>query len=200
MLRLKTDITFCVDFKPYNIYNVKPCKKKDYDFIVSVLSDDNTEAVEIVEGVKLLIPDMPYTIPIIGSCRAFLFNYIKAINEYCRTNFEKFELPQHLEEPITVSTDDDKKEPLRYPIYTYEEHLIHDYTGLSFSEIEDLNILEYKFYAAESYKVSILQRVDGTGTQYLNECYDYMQEMKNFNIDDLLDDSIDDVDSINEDI
>ncbi len=188
MLRLE-DVLFKTNFEPYGTYSLKPCTKATYDFIADVTMSAKPKTSDVVKGVKMLISEMPCKMPIIGSCRVFLYNYVKAVNEYCKAHFEKYAIPEHLDVPEGTMGDEDgeKKEPLRYPLYSYEECLVKDYTGYNFREIQELDILTYKFYAAEAYKVAVLKRVDGTGTTYLNECYDYMKEMQNFNIDDLMD-------------
>lgn len=187
MLRLE-DITFKVNFEPYGTYDIQPCSKYVYDFVVDVIMSAEAKSSDIVRGVDMLIT-RPCKTPILGACRVFLYNYIKNINEYCKAHFEKYAIPEHLNVPEGTMDEDgeEKKEPLRYPLYSYEEYLVKDYTGYNFKEIQGLDILTYKFYAAEAYKVAVLKRVDGTGTTYLNECYDYMKEMQNFNIDDLMD-------------
>lgn len=180
------DVTFTVDFQPYGTYNIKPCTKADFDFLVSAIAD-TVKSKSVIKGVELLLGELPCKTPIMSACRVFLFNYVTAIQQYCKDNFEKFSIPEHLDLPdANMDEDEEKKEPLRYPLYTYEEYLVREYTGYNFREIQALDILTYRFYAAEAYKISVLKRVDGTGTAYLNECFDYMQEMKNFNIDDLL--------------
>ena len=185
MLRVE-EVTFNVDFQPYGTYNVKPCTKADFDFVVSAIADTKGSK-SVIKGVELLIEEMPCKTPILSACRVFLFNYIKAVQQYCKDNFEKFSIPEHLDVPDAMNDEDEeKKEPLRYPLYSYEEYLVREYTGFNFKEIQALDILTYKFYAAEAYKVSVLKRVDGTGTAYLNECWDYMKEMQNFDINDLL--------------
>ena len=188
MIRLE-DITFRVSFEPYGIYNLKPCKKNIYDFIVSVITAEKPKSKDIIKGVEMLIDDMPCKTPIIGACRVFLYNYVKTVADYCKANFEKYMIPEHLDVPSGNIDEDgeEKKEPLRFPIYTYGEGMVRDYTGYDFDKIQNLSVLEYKFYEAEAYKISVLKRVDGTGTQFLNECYDYMNEMSKFNIEDLLD-------------
>lgn len=186
MLRLE-DITFDVNFEPYGNFRAKPCSKYTYDFVVDVITSARVKSTDILKGVDMLI-ERPCKTPIIGACRVFLYNYITAINNYCKANFEKFAIPEHLDVPEGMDVEEEeKREPLRYPLYTYEEHLVREYTGFNFKEIQELDILIYKFYAAEAYKVAVLKRVDGTGTAYLNECYDYMKEMQNFDINDLLD-------------
>lgn len=186
MLRVD-EVTFNVDFQPYGSYTLAPCTKADFDFIVSVITDANVKSKDVIKGVEILINDLPCT-PIISACRVFLYQYVQAIIGYCDAHFEKYKIPEHLDVPDANmdGEDEEKKEPLRYPLYTYEEYLVREYTGFNFKEIQALDIMTYKFYAAEAYKISVLKRVDGTGTAYLNECYDYMQEMKNFDINDLL--------------
>lgn len=182
MIRLE-DVTFTVNFEPYGTFSVKPCKKYVYDYIVSVLNAN--DKIGIIEGVKKIV-DLPCNVPIIGACRVFLLNYVTAIQEYCKAHYEKYAIPEHLDVPGS-SEEEEKKEPLRFPIYTYGEGMVRDYTGYDFDKIQNLSVLEYKFYEAEAYKISVLKRVDGTGTQFLNECFDYMNEMSKFNIEDLLD-------------
>ena len=180
-------ITFNVEFAPYGNYNISPCNKSMWDLLI--LSVNNNNPKMIIDRVYDLLGDsMPCKTPLIGACRAFIINYISAVDSYCNDNFEKFKIPEHLDFKNANEEEDEEKEPLRYPIFTFEEYMVKDYTGLNFNQIAELNILQYKYYAADAQKVNILKRVDGTGTQYLNECYDYMNEMKDFNIDDLLDD------------
>lgn len=188
MIRLE-DITFRVSFQPYGVYNLKPCKKSIYDFIVAVITAEKPKSKDIVMGVEMLIDEMPCKTPIIGACRVFLYNYVQAVVDYCKANFSKYMIPEHLDVPDgdINGEGEEKKEPLRYPIYSYEEYMVREYTGYNFKDIQNLDILTYKFYAAEAYKVAVLKRVDGTGTTYLNECYDYMNEMQNFDINDILD-------------
>lgn len=57
----------------------------------------------------------------------------------------------------------------RFEIYTGDEKLVRDYTGLSFSKIDRLNIFEFWLYLRDA----VIERYMGTpeGAAYLEKCW-----------------------------
>lgn len=160
---------FTVSFAPYGDVRVKPCSKDIFEGVILALRNVDIDA--IVSYTSAIIEEMPCSKPLVSSCRAFLNRYLDALNDYCENEIDLLRLPERLE----FGTDEKPK--LLMPIHTFEEYLVHSHTGLNFNEIGKLDILTYRFYAAEALKINILKRADGTGTEYLNECYKYMHQI-----------------------
>lgn len=102
--------------------------------------------------------------------KAFISSYIDAVEDYIKNNSDIFEIP-HKDDFESDS------ECLKLPVPTYSERLVYEHTGLNFSEINELNYLEYRLLLAGAVKVRILRREDGKGTEYLNECYECMHKI-----------------------
>ena len=170
MIRINCPI-FTVSFAPYGNVYVKPCTKILFEDILNALNGKNSREIYRCTESVIGKNNMPCRMPLSVSCRAFLQRYLRALDDYCEKNMDYLKMPERLE------FGEEEKPKLKMPISTYEESMVHDYTGLSFSEIGELDILNYRFYLIEAYKVSILKRADGTGTEYLNECYNYMHQI-----------------------
>lgn len=158
-----------VSFAPYGDVHVRVCSKNLFDTIINVLSGSDDS--EVLSCTSATIVNMPCRKPLISSCRAYLQRYIDAICDYCDENVDLLKVPERLE------FDTEEKPKLKMPIFTFEENLVHCHTGLSFNEIGNLDIFTYRFYVAEACKLSILRRIDGTGTEYLNDCYNYAHQI-----------------------
>ena len=92
--------------------------------------------------------------------------YREAVEKYCEDNIDIFGLPK--------SFGMDSGEECRLPVITYGERLVYEHSGLSFDKIAELDILDFRMLLADAVKYRVLNRSDGKGREFLNECYDFM--------------------------
>lgn len=162
-------------FEPYGDVDCNICSVELWEQMSKALCFDN--AAEYLRITAAVIKDMPCRMPLVSSCRAFLRNYVKAIENYCDANIDMLKPPELVEFDFDFDKKDPNNDKLLMPVFTYDEHLVSRYTGLSFNEIAGLDIITYRLYLADALKVNILKRADGTGTEYLNKCYRYMHQI-----------------------
>ena len=104
--------------------------------------------------------DIPQTLKTVEIIWAKM--YLKEIESYCRKN------PDALMIPTQGGAGDGEKCLL--DIFTSADKLVADYAHLSFIEILEIDIIDYRLLAADAYKHMILtNKVDGI--KYLNGCY-----------------------------
>ena len=92
--------------------------------------------------------------------------YREAVEKYCEDNIDIFGLPK--------SFGMDSGEECRLPVVTYAERLVYEHSGLPFDKISELDILDFRMLLADAVKYRVLNRSDGKGKEFLNECYDFM--------------------------
>lgn len=160
---------FKINLRPYGIISVPVCSKSTWDTLIYAMSTLNR--TKLYEAAKALYPDLPENIPDV-SVIVFLDEYMDQVEEYCKINIDIFGIP---EKPDFDKTE----EKLKLPIITYNTHIVQEYTGLDFERINELDILDFRMLLADAVKVIILRRADGKGTEYLNECYNFMHKISN---------------------
>lgn len=161
-------------FEPYGDVDCNVCSVEMWEQLSKALCLD--DAAEYLRITATVIKDIPCRMPLKSSCKVFLQNYVKAIENYCDVNMDMLKPPELVEFDFDFETKKNDTK-LLMPVFTYDEHLVSSYTGLTFKEISELDIITYRLYLADALKVNILKRADGTGTEYLNKCYRYMHQI-----------------------
>lgn len=151
---------FPVILPPVGVLEVPVCSKHTWDVIGIARSDRE------IKRAAGLLADIPEGMPAV-SLRAFVDGYIKAVNEYCDAAVDIYGIPDK------PDFEHDEEET-RLPVLTFGEHIVREHTGFDFDRINELDILDYKLLLADACKLKILGRSDGSGKQYLNECWEYM--------------------------
>lgn len=158
---------FTLSCPPFGEVRARVCRKITFDKIAYFLSGGRAEYDKIVREIPMQdIPDN-FTVTL-ATAFVFLSNYRNVVEEYCEKNTDIFGIPQRL--------DFEDREKIKLPIVTASERLVREHSGLSFSQINELDILDYRLLLADSVKLNILERADGKGREYLNECYDCMHK------------------------
>ncbi|MCM1523820.1 MAG: hypothetical protein NC120_05120 [Ruminococcus sp.] len=158
--------------QPYGDVDCNICSVEMWEAVIKALQYNIAD--KMLHITAALIKEMPCKMLLKSSCKAFLLNYVKAVNNYCENNIDMYMQPECCEFDFEKNEADEK---LLMPVFTYEEHTVAEYTGLSFKEISQLDIFTYRLYLADALKVNILKRADGTGKEYLNKCYRYMHQI-----------------------
>lgn len=94
--------------------------------------------------------------------------YLAAIDSFIRSNADYLSIP--------TDGKEDSTEECRLKILTIQEKLASDYTGLSFIELSDLDIIDFNLIVADAYKHMIMANKPDA-VKYLNGCYAYMHDM-----------------------
>ena len=94
--------------------------------------------------------------------------YKEAIDSFTDANKDFFSIP--------TDGKEDKKDECRLKILTMPEKIVSDYTGLNFSEILELDIIDFRLITADAYKYLIMQNKPDA-VKYLNGCYAYMHDL-----------------------
>lgn len=158
---------FTLSCPPFGEVRAGVCRKITYDRIEFFLNGGG--AARVREIMREILPELDFEDVTFSTAFVFLRAYKEAIEDYCQKNTDIFAVP----EKVDFS---EEKVQIKLPIITASERLVHEHSGLSFAEINELDILDYRILLADSVKVNILSRPDGKGREYLNECYDCMHK------------------------
>ena len=154
-----TKPVFMVDVPMIGKISCRTCSVSDYRKLRFL-----RELRDILE--RVCVEDIPKTLRTSEIMWAKL--YRDAIDDYVKQNMDALMMPQGVK-------DDDTEEQL-FRIYTTEEKLVADYAHLSFIEILDIDIIDYKLIAADAYKHMIMtNKTDAV--EYLNGCWLNMHEI-----------------------
>ncbi|MGN1090591.1 MAG: hypothetical protein ACI4Q6_09355 [Huintestinicola sp.] len=164
------NVRFILTIPPFPAVIVGICTENEYERIKLALDAKHESSLR--ELCRAIGADFPESTPI-GICEAALGKYVEGIDKYCRERMDLYEIPKL---PVFFEEQPDEEE-LRMPIITIAENAIHEYTGLDFREIGELDVLTYRMYLADAIKLRILRRKDGKGKEYLNKCYDAMHAL-----------------------
>lgn len=112
---------------------------------------------------RVAVGDIPQTLRTIEIIWAEM--YLNEIEKYCRRNMDALEIPTG---GSTGKPGENQKCMLN--IFTSTDKLVADYAHLSFIEIQDIDIIDYRLLAADAYKYLIMtNKTDGI--DFLNGCY-----------------------------
>lgn len=145
------------------------CRKKTFDRII--LAASGVYVNDTAEIMAETAPDADRELLGITGTFCFLRAYRDAVESYCEENIDVFGLPE--------AFGSQYGERCRLPVITYGERMVYEHSGLSFSEISELDVLDYRMLLADAVKYKVLNRQDGKGREYLNECYDFMHRKSN---------------------
>lgn len=120
---------------------------------------------------RVTVEDIPKTLKTIDIMWAKL--YLNEIEQYTRDNMDVLAVPSCGE-----AEDDAEKSLLK--IHTVVDKLVADYAHLSFIEIQDIDIIDYRLIAADAYKHMVMTNKPDA-VEYLNECYCNMHEICSMN-------------------
>lgn len=158
---------FTLSCPPFGEVRARVCSKGVYDKIQYLLTTGSGDISEIMGEIP--VENLPGNICLTyTTCFEFLTNYRNAVEKYCEENIDIFGIPK--------KEEFETEEPVRLPLVTVSERLVYEHTGINFREIDELDILDYRLLLADAMKWRILQRQDGKGREYLNECYDCMHK------------------------
>lgn len=141
------------------------CSKRIYDRIIFT-AGGNVDRKALSGILAAIAPDAKLSVIGITGAVKLIKAYREAIEKYCEDNIDIFGLPK--------SFGMDSGEECRLPVVTYAERLVYEHSGLSFDKISDLDILDFRMLLADAVKYKMLNRSDGKGKEFLNECYDFM--------------------------
>lgn len=96
----------------------------------------------------------------------FIQKYIAELEKYRDDNCDILRVPVDGSEP-------EKK--CRLSVSTFYDHCVKEYSGFDFSEINELNIIDYWLLLADSVKLMALQNKKDP-EDYLNGCWCYMHD------------------------
>lgn len=156
---------FTLSCPPFGEVRARACRKIIFDEIVYFLSGGGTDHGRLIK--EIAVDKLPDNISL-ATAAVFLNAYRNAVEEYCEENIDIFGIPRKL--------DFEEHEKIKLPVITASERLVHEHSGLDLFRINELDILDYRLLLADSVKLNILERADGKGKEYLNECYDCMHK------------------------
>lgn len=113
---------------------------------------------------RVAVGDIPQTLKAIDIIWSKM--YLKKIEDYCNANMDALVLPSAGD----FGKPGDKNKECFLQIYTTTDKLVADYAHLSFIEIQDIDIIDYRLIAADAFKHSVLTNKPD-GIDYLNGCY-----------------------------
>ena len=102
----------------------------------------------------------------------FIADYVTDLKEYFDKNMDIMKVPS------TIDFGGSKKKTPAFPIYTYNERLVYEHTGLDFSEQNDIPVTEFMILLADAAKIRMLERSDGE--EHLEQCYKDMHRISDF--------------------
>ena len=141
------------------------CSKRTYDRIMLAAGGGlDREALSAI--LSEIAPDADIRAIGITGTMKLMAAYREAVEKYCEDNIGIFGLPK--------AFGMDGGEECRLPVITYGERLVYEHSGLSFDKIAELDILDFRMLLADAVKYRVLNRSDGKGREFLNECYDFM--------------------------
>ena len=156
---------FTLPCPPVGTVRGRTCRKSTFDRIILALNSSFT-AEEMRSLLTEISPDTDFGIMGLTGARLFLGEYRNAVEKYCEDNVDIFGIPK------AFGTDSGGH--CRLPVITYAERLVYEHSGLNFFQIAELDVLDYRMLLADAVKYRILQREDGKGREFLNECYSFM--------------------------
>ena len=121
---------------------------------------------------RVTLEDIPQTLKTIDIIWTKL--YLNEIEQYTRNNMDVLMIP------ASGDSEDEEKEKCLLKIHTVVDKLVADYTHLSFIEIQDIDIIDYRLIAADAYKHMIMTNKPDA-VAYLNGCYCNMHEICSMN-------------------
>ncbi len=161
---------FLLPCPPAGKAEARICRKITWDRICILLSKGLFRKAGAAEAVKEISPDIdPRLLGMIG-CEKFLRSYKEAVENFIEDNMNVYKVPYKAD----FEGNDTE---IKLHFFTYGERLVHEHSGLSFTEINELDYLDYRMLLADAAKIKILRRKDGKGVEYLNECYDCMHRI-----------------------
>lgn len=164
------DPVFNLPLPPIGTVRAGVCRKKTWDMLPAICHGFHAD--KTAECVADIVPDINVRLLTNTNGIIFLKKYIEKMDEYFNSNMDIFNIPE--------SNDAGREgEAIKLPILTYPEHMVHDYAGYSFDEIDKMPITKYRVILADAAKLLILSRPDGKGRERLNECYNYMHKISN---------------------
>lgn len=162
---------FMLPCPPLGAVGAHICRKITFDRIIILSGEAVGSAEDMKEVISEIAPEANFSAMGITGASLFIKKYREAVEKYCEDNIDIFGLPQ------TFCMDCGEK--CKLPVITYGERLVHEHSGLSFSEIAELDVLDYRMLLADAVKFKVLNRADGKGKEFLNECYDFMHRKSN---------------------
>jgi len=121
---------------------------------------------------RVAVEDVPQTLKAIEMIWAKL--YLKEIDEYTQENMDVLAVPS------SGDQDESEEEKCLLKIHTVLDKLAADYAHLSFIEIQEIDIIDYRMIAADAYKYMIMTNKPDA-VEYLNGCYLNMHEICSMN-------------------
>lgn len=156
---------FMLPCPPIGVVRGRICSKRIYDKVTLAVSG-NVDKKTLYVILGNIAPDAKLSVIGITGAVKLIKAYREAVEKYCEDNIDIFGLPK--------SFGMDSGEECRLPVVTYAERLVYEHSGLSFDKISDLDILDFRMLLADAVKYRVLNRSDGKGKEFLNECYDFM--------------------------
>lgn len=156
---------FTLHCPPFGEVRAGVCRKVSYDKALLFMQG---RIIDFREIIKEIVPDINENLLTVAGAFVFFKNYIEAVENYCEKNMDHFKAPEYFD-------FDEDREEIALPVISCGLHIIHEYSGLDFERINELDILDYRLLLADGIKMQILSRADGKGRETLRKCCEYMR-------------------------